>query len=130
MNHSWLENIDVKGLDWYWVAKLCCWAPSRSDSLTTVYSLRMNKLVNFSALMFLESCNQTGSTIKMIFWIYVACHSTPYIWDARDHFARSCLGSSLKSADGLGSSKLAFNVNSTRKSCRLSKALVVQASYR
>lgn len=38
-------------------------------------------------------------------------------------------GSSLKSADGLGSSKLAFSVNGTRKSCRLSRPLTVQASY-
>ncbi|XP_057794720.1 uncharacterized protein LOC131011004 [Salvia miltiorrhiza] len=39
-------------------------------------------------------------------------------------------GSSLKSAEGLGSSKLAFSINGTKKSRSLSKALTVQASYR
>ncbi|KAH6799829.1 inner membrane localized protein [Perilla frutescens var. hirtella] len=54
--------------------------------------------------------------------------SSSVVISERSHLHFSS-GSSLKSADGFGSSNLAFNSNGTRKSCSQSRGLIVQASY-
>ena len=99
---------------------------------------RWKKLATFYAMKFLEFCYEICPTFYLNFRIYLALmiYSWWHLVICNCVFITYLLilfvflGSSLKSADGLGSSKLSFSVNSTRKPSSLSKALTVKASYR